>query len=146
MPSRGVVFTAVSSLAYHPSVGPRSTETRTLVYTLATRAPGGRGHMAALEDHLGRPLKDTVGNPIKNGSTVIDLMFGIARGTVRLEKGDGVNVLHCLVRNRSSRQADESGCREPHAQGRRRFPHDFDRDWRRVRVRRCESCTGRQRC
>ena len=97
--------------------------------------------MAALEDHLNRPLKDTVGNPIKNGSTVIDLMFGIARGTVRLEKGDGVNVLHCLVRNRSSRQADESGCREPHAQGRRRFPHDFDRDWRRVRVRRCESCT-----
>ena len=81
--------------------------------------------MAALEDHLGRPLKDTVGNPIKNGSTVIDLMFGIARGTVRLEKGDGVNVLHCLVRNRSSRQADESGCREPHAQGRRRFPHDL---------------------
>ena len=67
--------------------------------------------MAALEDHLGRPLKDTVGNPIKNGSTVIDLMFGIARGTVRLEKGDGVNVLHCLIRNRSSRQADESGCR-----------------------------------
>ena len=62
--------------------------------------------MAALEDHLGRPLKDTVGNPIKNGSTVIDLMFGIARGTVRLEKGDGVNFLHCLVRNRGA--ADKS--------------------------------------
>ena len=50
--------------------------------------------MAALVDHLGRPLKDTAGNPIKNDSTVIDAIFGegIARGTVPLEKGDGVNV------------------------------------------------------
>ena len=46
--------------------------------------------MEALEDHLGRPLKDAAGNPIKNGSTVIDSMFGegIARGTVALENGN----------------------------------------------------------
>ena len=51
--------------------------------------------MATLEDHLGRPLKDVADNTIKNGSTVVDSMFGegIVRGTVPLERGDGVNAL-----------------------------------------------------
>ena len=50
--------------------------------------------MAALQNHLGHPLVDADGHVLKVGSTVIDSMFGegIVRGTVPLEKGDGVNV------------------------------------------------------
>ena len=50
--------------------------------------------MAALQNHRGQPLTDADGQVLKVGSTVVDSMFGegIARGTVPLEKGDGVNV------------------------------------------------------
>ena len=50
--------------------------------------------MAALQNHRGQPLTDADGQVLKVGSTVVDSKFGegIARGTVPLEKGDGVNV------------------------------------------------------
>ena len=50
--------------------------------------------MAALQNHRGQPLTDADGQMLKVGSTVVDSLFGegIARGTVPLEKGDGVNV------------------------------------------------------
>ena len=43
--------------------------------------------------HRGQPLTDADGQVLKVGSTVVDSMFGegIARGTVSLSKGDGVN-------------------------------------------------------
>ena len=71
---------------------------------------------------------------------------GIARGTVRLEKGDGVNFLHCLVRNRGA--ADKSmsrGAENLTLKGAGGF-RTTSIVTGRVRFRRCESCTGRQRC
>ena len=53
------------------------------------------GPMAALHRTIAAsPLTDADGQVLKVGSTVVDSMFGegIARGTVPLEKGDGVNV------------------------------------------------------
>ena len=46
--------------------------------------------------HRGQPLTDADGQLLKVGSTVVDSKFGegIARGTVPLEKGGGVNVLY----------------------------------------------------
>ena len=51
--------------------------------------------MATLRNQRGEPLLDGDGQEIKEGSVVVDDMFGegIARGTVPLEHGDGVNVL-----------------------------------------------------
>ena len=42
----------------------------------------------------GTPLKDAAGNPLKTGQTVTDDMFGdcIVRGTVPLDKDEGLNV------------------------------------------------------
>ena len=50
--------------------------------------------MATLQNHRGQPLVDADGQEIKAGSIVVDAMFGqgIARGTIPLEHGDGVNV------------------------------------------------------
>ena len=43
----------------------------------------------------GEPLTDVAGNQLKTGQTVTDVLFGdgLVRGTVPLEKGEGVNVL-----------------------------------------------------
>ena len=50
--------------------------------------------MPTLQNHRGQPLVDADGQEIKAGSIVVDAMFdqGIARGTIPLEHGDGVNV------------------------------------------------------
>ena len=50
--------------------------------------------MPTLLNHRGEPVLDANGEQIKAGATVVDVMFGegVARGTVPLEKGDGVNV------------------------------------------------------
>ena len=51
--------------------------------------------MEPLRNHLGAELKDQQGHVIKKGNTIRDDMFGdgIARGTVPLQLGDGVNVV-----------------------------------------------------
>jgi hypothetical protein len=43
----------------------------------------------------GRPVKDAEGNPLKTGQTVTDDTLGdcIVRGTVPLDKGEGLNVV-----------------------------------------------------
>lgn len=43
----------------------------------------------------GRPLKDAAGNPLRTGQTVTDNMLGdcIGRGTVPLDRGEGLNVV-----------------------------------------------------
>ena len=43
----------------------------------------------------GRPLKDAAGNPHRTGQTVTDDTLGdcIVRGTVALDKGEGLNVV-----------------------------------------------------
>ena len=51
--------------------------------------------MATLRTQSGEPLHDAEGQELKEGSLVVDEMFGegIVRGTIPLEHGDGVNVL-----------------------------------------------------
>ena len=51
--------------------------------------------MATLKNQRGQPLLGADGQEIKEGSVVVDDMFGegIAQGTVPLDHGDGVNVL-----------------------------------------------------
>ena len=43
----------------------------------------------------GRPLKDAAGNPLRTGQTVTDDTLGdcIVRGTVALDKGEGLDVV-----------------------------------------------------
>lgn len=51
--------------------------------------------MPPLLNHKGEPLIDAAGHVLTAGSLVRDEMFGegIARGTVPLQRGEGVNVL-----------------------------------------------------
>lgn len=67
--------------------------------------------------HRGQPLTDADGQVLKVGSTVVDSKFGegIARGTVPLEKGDGVNVQIDRRRRQQCWKATEPWHREPEA-------------------------------
>ena len=57
--------------------------------------------------HRGQPLTNADGQVPKVGSTVVDSMFGegIARGTVSLSKGDGVNGVQIDRRRRQQLNA-----------------------------------------
>ena len=57
----------------------------------------------------GRPVKDAEGNPLRTGQTVTDYLLGdcIVRGTVPLDKGEGLN------RERRDRLASGSARRTP---------------------------------
>ena len=50
--------------------------------------------MSALTNSRGKALEDSLGQQSPVGATAVDDIFGegIARGTVPLERGDGVNV------------------------------------------------------
>lgn len=67
--------------------------------------------------HRGQPLTDADGQVLKVGSTVVDSKFGegIARGSVPLEKGDGVNVQIDRRRRQQCWKATEPWHREPEA-------------------------------
>ena len=60
--------------------------------------------------HRGQPLTDADGQVLKAGSTVVNSKFGegIARGTVPLEKDDGVTA------TRANRPASEATMLESH--------------------------------
>ena len=51
--------------------------------------------MPALFHSDGRPLTDTAGNQLRTGQTITDQFLGdgIVRGTIPLDKGEGLNVL-----------------------------------------------------
>ena len=73
-------------------------------HTLRSLVPSAPRAWQPCRRHRGQPLTDADGQVLKAGSTVVNSKFGegIARGTVPLEKGDGVNVQ--IDRRRRRRQ------------------------------------------
>ena len=65
--------------------------------------------MATLKNARGEPLLDAAGGVIKKGNLVRDDLFGegIAKGTVPLQRGEGVNV---LIEWRGAQLGDTDGC------------------------------------
>ena len=63
-------------------------------HTLRSLVPSAPRAWQPCRRHRGQPLTNADGQVSKVGSTMVGSMFGegIARGTVRFEKGDGVNV------------------------------------------------------